>query len=109
MDGAVDLGLIAEYLHDGRPANLPATAFEDDVLGGARLTFNNVGSTRILGVVIVDVDDQGTFGALEVEHRLRYDLLLTVDARTFMNLPSTDFYSYRGPESFVEIGLEKFF
>jgi hypothetical protein len=109
MGGAADLGLLAEYLYDGRSNNLPATAFENDVFGGVRLSFNNIGSTRILGGVIVDVGDQTTFGSVEVEHRLRDDLLLTLDARTFLDIPSNDFYSYLETESFVEIGLEKFF
>jgi hypothetical protein len=107
--GMADLGLLAEYLYDGRSADLPPTPFEDDVFGGVRLTFNNVGSTRILAGVITDVEDQNTYSSLEFEHRLRDDVLLTVDARTFLDIPSTDPFAYLTTESFVEVGFEKFF
>ena len=51
---ALDLGLVAEYLYDGRSTAAPGTPFENDVFVGGRLAFNDVGSTSILAGAIVD-------------------------------------------------------
>jgi hypothetical protein len=109
LDGAADVGLLAEYLFDDRSEKHPVTPFEDDVFVGVRSTLNNVGSTRMLAGAIVDVDDQSTFGSLEFEHRLRDDLLLSLDARTFLEIPAQDPFSFLNDESFLEIALEKYF
>ena len=109
FNGGADIGLLGEYLWDGRSSNQPATPFDNDVFGGVRVTLNDVGSTRILAGVTVDVADQETYGSVEFEHRLRDDLLLSIDARTFNGIPKNDQFGFLNTESFVEMALQKFF
>jgi hypothetical protein len=109
FDGSADLGLLAEYLFDDRSSNHPNTPFDNDVFGGIRLTLNNVGTTRILAGVIANVEDKGSFGSLEIDHRLRDDLLLSVDARTFLDIPFSDPSGFLATESFAEVAIAKYF
>ena len=58
FDGPVDLGLLAEYLADGRdPEEAPFTPFEDDYFLAARLALNDEQSTSLLAGAIVDRED----------------------------------------------------
>ncbi|MFM2043308.1 MAG: hypothetical protein RLY86_1884 [Pseudomonadota bacterium] len=80
----LDLGLIAEYLHDGRdPARAPATPFDDDVFAGLRLTWNDAQDTELLAGAIVDTANGGTQGSVEFQRRWGDTTLLEVEARWF--------------------------
>lgn len=107
--GFVDIGILAEYLHDHRSDNQPPTIFEDDVFAGVRIVFDDVGSTRLLAGVVIDVSDGGQLAALEFERRLRDDLLLSADARFAADIPATQPFAFLNNEAFVQAKLTKFF
>ncbi|NIP18147.1 MAG: hypothetical protein GWM87_08310, partial [Xanthomonadales bacterium] len=46
--GASDLGVLVEYLHDGRAESEPLTVFDDDVFVGARWALNDTQDTSVL-------------------------------------------------------------
>ena len=55
---AADLGLLFEFLYDGRDQTTFPTIYDNDVFLGARLAFNDVqDSSILLGAVIENQDD----------------------------------------------------
>ncbi|MFQ5803752.1 MAG: hypothetical protein ACE5JQ_12720 [Candidatus Methylomirabilales bacterium] len=87
---AADLGLLGEYLYDGRGGDAPATPSEDDFFVGTRLTFNDPQSTEFLAGATIDRDTQATFMNVEASRRLGDRWRIELEARAFINLPSSD-------------------
>ena len=87
-----DLGLIAEYLYDGRDENgaAPYTAMQDDFFAGTRLAFNDEQSTEILAGAIVDRDSGATLASVEASRRLSDRWKLELEGRFFTNIPQKD-------------------
>jgi hypothetical protein len=83
LNTAVDVGLLAEYIYDGRGDDAPATPFEDDVFVGTRVTFNDVQSTELLAGVIIDTDSDTTLWFLEGSRRLWENWTLDMEVRAF--------------------------
>ena len=59
MESDADLGLLAEYLYDGRDDNgdAPLTAFENDIFVGARLTLNDADDSTLLAETTTNADN----------------------------------------------------
>jgi hypothetical protein len=90
-----DLGVIAEYLYDDRD-DQATTPFANDLLTGARLTLNDVQSTEILAGIITDLDEGSIMLNVEASRRLGNAWKLSLEARAFANLDSTELlYSFR--------------
>ena len=105
----LDLGVLGEYLYDGRSAAAPGTPFENDVFVGARLAFNDVGSTSILAGGIVDDKSGATFALIEASRRIGDRWTIELEGRAFLNIPSTDLlYSVR-KDDYVQLRLSRFF
>jgi len=83
-NSGTDLGLLLEYLYDGRDESAPPTIYDDDWFTGFRLAFNDVEDTAILGGAVIDAG--GTFGILEAERRLGENWKAEVEARWFINI-----------------------
>lgn len=60
-----DLGILAEYLYDGREATAPPTPFDDDLFVGTRLTLNDPQSAELLMGAIIDRHTQATLASLK--------------------------------------------
>jgi hypothetical protein len=105
----IDLGLLAEYLHDGRDDRTPETPFEDDLFLGTRLTLNDVQDTALLAGVILDLDQEERIFSLEFERRLTDHLSLEVEGQVFDNVDSGDVLGGFARDSFVEIRLSWYF
>jgi len=85
----VDVGVVGEYLHDDRdPRRAPATVFDDDVIAGVRLTWNDVQDTELLFGAIVDRVSGAVQGATEFQRRIGDRMLLEAEGRLFR--PSGD-------------------
>jgi len=79
-----DIGLIGEYLYDGRDQSvLPTTLFDNDVFIGTRVTWNDVQDTELLAGMIIDDDNGGVFASVEFQRRLGDTMLLEVEGRAF--------------------------
>lgn len=87
-----DLGLISEYLYDGRDDNgqAPYTAMQDDIFAGARLAFNDEQSLEILAGGIVDLNSGAMLVSLEASRRLSDRWKLELEGRFFTNIPPDD-------------------
>jgi len=95
METAYDLGVIAEYLYDDRDEEA-TTPFANDLMVGARFTFNDEQSTEILAGFITDLDHSDLMLNLEASRRIGNSLKLSVEARAFSNIDNNDpLYSFR--------------
>lgn len=86
-----DLGLLAEYQYDGRQAaTAPATAADDDVFVGARLTLNDEQDTSLLAGAVVDRSTGSTLLSIEAERRLSDRFRVSLEGRFLINIDSRD-------------------
>lgn len=126
--GNADLGLLAEYLHDGRDdgfavesfadapslgplavSEAPFTAFENDIFAGARLALNDPQDTSILAGAIVDASDGSIALSVEAQRRLGVVWTAEVEARFFLNAdPANIAYAFRN-DDFLALRLTRNF
>lgn len=76
----IDIGWLAEYLHDSRNAKA-TTPFEHDILIGWRFAFNNTASSELLASVIVDDQSSEHLISIEGSHRLSDKLKVALEIR----------------------------
>jgi len=110
---SVDIGLLSEYLYDNRGLNAtlivpvppvkaigaPPNYFQNDLLFGLRVGFNDVQSTQILMGIIPDLDGQGLIYSLKAERRLGETWKLNLEFRGYVNIPVDDvLYSQRNDD-----------
>ena len=89
-NSAADVGVLVEYLYDGRNAFSPPTAFDNDVFIGTRLALNDAEDTSILAGVVIDLDTQEMFLNVEAERRFSDNLSVDLQLRTFLNAEPGD-------------------
>ena len=79
---SLDLGLIGEYLHDGRdPAFAPINLFQNDAFAGVRIALNDTQDTEVLAGAIVDTENSAVIASVEFQRRLGSTVLLEAEAR----------------------------
>lgn len=106
-----DLGLLLEYLYDGREedGDAPLTIFQNDVFVGARLTLNDEDDTTLLAGAITDVEDQSVTLSLEASRRIGNDMKVELEARLFPEVASEDpLYGIRRDNA-VTLRLSRYF
>ena len=115
-----DLGLLAEYLYDGRdegfvpePFGLtsvaPFTVLQNDVFAGARLAFNDTQDSSLLAGVTVDADDQSMGMFIEAERRLGQNWTAEFESRLFFNVdPGNPADAFRD-DDFLTVRLTRYF
>lgn len=106
-----DLGLLFEYLHDGRSGiGAPATAFEDDLFFGARFAANDVQDFQLLAGAIIDAGDGTAAVFVEASRRLGQAFRIEIEGRFFLgaNAPGNAFFPVRN-DSFLTVKLGYFF
>ncbi len=111
-ESAADLGVLFEYLHDGRDADItttPPTVFDDDIFIGTRLALNDIQNTSVLAGGIIDFDDQSTIFFVEAERRIGENWKLEVEGRFFINTKDNVSLSNFENDSFVTISLDRYF
>ncbi len=84
-ESAADIGIIVEYLYDGRNTFSAPTSSDDDVFVGARLALNDANDTSLLAGVIMDVDSQEVFLSVEAERRFGDNLSAELRLRAISN------------------------
>jgi hypothetical protein len=77
-----DLGLIGEYLHDGR-GRRASTPWQDDIFAGVRVAANDAHGTELLAGVIVDRASRASAWSLEASRRIGGHWRVGVEARAF--------------------------
>ena len=84
-----DLGMLFEYSYDDRRQNSPAL-FQDDVMAGVRLVFNDVNNTEALFGVIYDRHYGSKGLTLEASRRFGDSIKVSVEARTWHETHASD-------------------
>ncbi len=84
-DSSADVGLLVEYLYDGRNHLSPPTAADNDLFVGTRLALNDSENTSVLAGVAVDLDTQELFLNIEAERRFGDNLSAELELRMFTN------------------------
>jgi len=107
--GSADLGLLAEWLYDGRGADAPPTVFDHDLFVGFRWALNDVKGTAILGGPIVDYETGEVIALLEAQRRLAASWLLEVEGRGFFRTtPASPAHGLRR-DHHLTVRLTRFF
>jgi hypothetical protein len=111
FESDADLGLLTEYLYDGRDDNgdAPLTAFENDVFIGARLTLNDEDDITLLAGAIIDVGDRSTLATLEASRRIGNDWKVEIEARSFIDIAPSDVLSGVRKDDFLTFRVTRFF
>ncbi len=120
FDKPWDIGLLAEYLYDGRDEDLillsdgittqsPITPFENDVFIGTRWAFNDMQDSAILAGAIIDTEDQSTAVTVEAERRLGSDWKAELEGRLFFNVDATNDFSLIENDEFINFKLSRYF
>ncbi len=106
LDTDADLGLLFEYLYDGRDLDAaPITFFEDDLFVGTRLAFNDIHDTAVLVGGIIDWEDQSTALFVEAERRLGQQWKLEIESRAFVNVNRASRLDSFRRDSFITVRL----
>ncbi len=109
FESDADLGLLAEYLYDGRDDSAPFTAADNDVFLGTRLALNDVQDTSILAGGIVDADRRSTALLVEAERRIGDRWKLELESRWFLKPDAGDPLSAFQDDDFILLRASYFF
>lgn len=104
----MDLGMIAEYLYDERGAGAPSP-FQDDVMTGLRLAFNDVQSSELLVGVINDRRSAARTFNLEASRRLGSHYKLSLEVRAFTGAPPADPMFFQRRDDYLQLELARYF
>jgi hypothetical protein len=89
----IDLGILTEYAFDERDERA-LTPLEDDIFVGARLAFNDVSNTQVLGGAAIDRESGASFLNVEASRRVGDRWTVDVEFRGFVNVPPDDLFLY---------------
>ena len=109
LGSAADLGLLVEYLYDGRDETAPPTPFARGLFVGTRLARNDVSNSTLLVGAIIDLDNGSIAARVEAERRLTANLKLEVESRIFTNTDHESLLHFFRRDSFVVARLGLFF
>jgi hypothetical protein len=103
-----DIGLISEYLFDDRNDEL-ATPFEDDVMIGSRITWNDMQSTELLVGLIQDLDSRDVAWNIEASRRLDNHWKASFEVRLFSSDKlQSSLYQIRH-DDYIQLELARYF
>lgn len=110
FESSADIGLLLEYLTDGRDTRFAAPSFgNNDIFGGIRLALNDTQDTTALLGASVDIQSQATFIIIEAERRLNDHLKAELNGRFFAHAPNGDLLSFIRRDDYIELKLNWFF
>jgi len=105
-----DVGLLVEYLYDGRdPLLAPPSLADNDLFAGFRIAMNDTQDSAVLFGATWDHKTDAGFMILEAERRLTDYLKLEIVSRFFVNVPDTDPSAFIRDDGFFELKLNYFF
>jgi len=104
----LDVGLIGEYLFDDRNDEL-ATPFEDDVMIGTRITWNDEQSSELLFGVIQDLDSSDAVWNIEASRRIGSRWKVSLEGR-FFSVAETNSALYQiRDDDHIQLELARYF
>lgn len=108
-DSSADVGVLLEYLYDGRNGISPPTAADNDLFIGTRLALNDSDDTSVLAGIAVDLDTHELFLNIEAERRFSDHLSVDLQLRSFMNAkPGDALYAVR-QDDYVQLRLSWYY
>jgi len=119
-ESAIDVGIIAEYLYDGRDDEIgsitlkPGEAFstspfQNDLVFGTRITLNDAQSSELLLVAVLDLEGNGQTYTLEASRRIGNDWILALEGNGFSNVSdNTSLISFK-KDSNIRLKLTRYF
>ncbi|MDX8377868.1 MAG: hypothetical protein R8L53_07580 [Mariprofundales bacterium] len=109
-DSNVDIGLLLEYLYDGRDATqAPVSIADNDVFAGMRIAMNDAEDTAVLFGGMFDHHSHAIFLNLEAERRLTNNMKLEINSNFLLNVPDYDPLAFIRNDDFLEITVNWFF
>ena len=106
---AADLGVLFEYLYDGRDNRAPPTAFDNDIFTGLRLALNDVQDTQILAGLVWDPDTSESFYNLEAERRFGNRISAELRVRVFSGANPNDLLFGFERDDYIQLRVSWFF
>ena len=107
-ESAVDLGLLAEHLFDGRGGRAPQP-FENDVFAGLRIAFNDEAGAEALAGIIRDVEGDATAVNVEASRRVGEHWKVEIEARAWAGVGRGDPLFALRRDDYVQLTLSRFF
>lgn len=104
IGSAADLSLIGEWNYDGRGRNA-TNIFQNDLFIAARLAFNDIQSTEVLGSVMNDIDTTTRVFTFEFNRRISGRFSLHLEAIALLEVDASDLSYASRRDSFVELHL----
>ena len=104
----LDVGLLSEYSFDSRD-ELALNSLQNDVFIGTRLAFNNTDDTQVLAGAILDVVRGTTLVSVEASQRFKESWKIELEGRFFSNTSNDEFVYFARKDSFLRLGISKFF
>lgn len=105
-----DLGLLAEWNHDGRDRKrAPATIYDDDLFLGARIGLNDLADTSLLAGVLIDRDTDARIITVEGQRRFGENWLLGLEARILSGGHPPDPIAAIANDDFIALTLRRSF
>ena len=112
FESAADVGIVAEYLYDGRdpdPSVAPFTSFNHDLFSGVRFGFNNISDTQVLAGTVVDTENGETYFVLEASHRVGGNWRIEFESNWFLHSEPGGFAATFRRDSSLTARLSRFF
>ncbi len=95
----MDLDLIGEWAYDER-GRQSTTGYDNDLMGGVRLAFNDAASTDALLGIIQDIDSDGSSFTFESSRRIGDNWKVSLDAFIVLDTSEEDtMHSLRDDDS----------
>ena len=108
-DSSADIGVLLEYLYDGRNTISPPSVSDNDLFIGARLALNDADDTSVLAGIAVDLDTQELFLNVEAERRFGDNLSVELQLRSFMNAEPGDALFAVRQDDYVQLRLSWYY
>ncbi len=108
-ESIIDVGLLFEYLYDGRDETAPPTLFDEDIFLGTRVAFNDVQDSSILAGVVFDPDKNEKFYTIEAERRFGDSFTGELEIRVFSDAPFGTLLNAFSQDDFIQLGVNYYF
>lgn len=106
---SADLGILSEYLWDGRDDTAPVTTTQNDLFLGARLALNDSQDTALLAGTIFDMESSAASAFVEFERRLGAKWFFELEARFVLNGEQDPGLKIFANDSFLTLRLARHF
>jgi len=108
-DSSADIGVLLEFLYDGRNDASPPTAFDNDLFVGARFALNDASDTSVLAGFAIDTDTDEIFLNLEAERRFGDNVSVELRLRAFANSHSGEALYAFERDDYLQLRISKYY